>query len=115
MVDRVVNAIRVICLGIAALLAGCAPSHEQQVAKHTATIGKFCLDCHNDNDKTGGQQGVSPRFRRTTTHLSVPGNAETIPGFIAHIGMHAPAPKQGLACHRQGDQKRASLHPAERP
>jgi hypothetical protein len=39
---------------LAALLAGCAPSHEQQVAKHTATISKFCLDCHNDNDKTGG-------------------------------------------------------------
>jgi hypothetical protein len=48
------NTTRLIGLGSAALLAGCAPSHEQQVAKHTATIGKFCLDCHNDNDKTGG-------------------------------------------------------------
>jgi hypothetical protein len=41
-------------LAVAALLAGCAPSHEAEVAKHTATIGKFCLDCHNANDKAGG-------------------------------------------------------------
>ena len=44
---------RLLVLGIAALLAGCGASHEQQVAKHTATIGKYCLDCHNDNDKAG--------------------------------------------------------------
>ena len=48
------NATRFMFAGFAALLVGCAPSHEQQVAKHTATIGKFCLDCHNDNDKAGG-------------------------------------------------------------
>jgi hypothetical protein len=47
------NTQRIICLAIAALLAGCAPSHEQQVAKHTAEIGKFCLECHNDDDKAG--------------------------------------------------------------
>ncbi|HVY64768.1 MAG TPA: DUF1592 domain-containing protein [Gammaproteobacteria bacterium] len=48
------NATRLIGLGIAALLAGCAPSHEEQVAKHTATIAKYCLDCHNENDNAGG-------------------------------------------------------------
>ena len=48
------NAMRFTFVAFVALLAGCAPSHEQQVAQHKATIGKFCLDCHNDTDKTGG-------------------------------------------------------------
>src|SRR5215813_10208725 len=48
------NQLRLIVLCLVALLAGCGQSHEQQVAKHTATIGKFCLDCHNDDDKAGG-------------------------------------------------------------
>ena len=47
------NMQRLIGVCLAVLLAGCAPSHEEQVAKHTATIGKFCLDCHNDDDKAG--------------------------------------------------------------
>jgi hypothetical protein len=41
--------------GLAALaLAGCEPSLEDRVAEHTATIDRFCLDCHNDIDREGG-------------------------------------------------------------
>jgi hypothetical protein len=47
------NTTRLSLLALAALLAGCGASHDQQVAQHTATIGKFCLDCHNDNDNAG--------------------------------------------------------------
>jgi Protein of unknown function (DUF1592)/Protein of unknown function (DUF1588)/Protein of unknown function (DUF1587)/Protein of unknown function (DUF1585)/Protein of unknown function (DUF1595)/Planctomycete cytochrome C len=41
-------------LGVLALLVGCTPSHDQLVARHTATIKQYCFECHNDDDKDGG-------------------------------------------------------------
>jgi hypothetical protein len=37
----------------ALLAAGCQPSPEEQAAEHTATVDRYCLDCHNDIDRTG--------------------------------------------------------------
>jgi hypothetical protein len=33
------------------LLAGCQPSPEELAARHTETISRFCLDCHNEVDR----------------------------------------------------------------
>jgi hypothetical protein len=41
--------------GIAAILAaGCQPSPEELAAKHTETINRYCLDCHNSIDREAG-------------------------------------------------------------
>jgi hypothetical protein len=36
------------------LIAGCEPSQEALVAEHTATIDRYCLDCHNAIDQEAG-------------------------------------------------------------
>jgi hypothetical protein len=36
---------------MAALLAACQPSPEELAARHTETISRFCLDCHNEIDR----------------------------------------------------------------
>jgi hypothetical protein len=36
---------------IAAVLAGCAPSHEELVAEYGSTIRSYCTDCHNDAER----------------------------------------------------------------
>ena len=41
-------------IALAALVAACAPSREEQIAAHTATIDRFCLDCHNSVDREAG-------------------------------------------------------------
>jgi hypothetical protein len=41
-------------IALAALVAACAPSREEQIALHTATIDRYCLDCHNAVDREGG-------------------------------------------------------------
>ena len=38
----------------AAGLAGCGPSREALIAEHTATIDRYCLDCHNAVDQEAG-------------------------------------------------------------
>ena len=44
--------VRFSCAAAAILLvAGCAPSSEQLVERHTATIDRYCLDCHNGIDR----------------------------------------------------------------
>jgi hypothetical protein len=35
-------------------IAGCQPSPEELAAQHTETIGRFCLDCHNEVDREAG-------------------------------------------------------------
>jgi hypothetical protein len=35
----------------AACLAACGPSREEQAAAASGTVGKFCLDCHNDDER----------------------------------------------------------------
>ena len=39
---------------LACLVAGCEPSREALVEEHTATIGRYCLDCHNEIDQEAG-------------------------------------------------------------
>jgi hypothetical protein len=39
---------------LALLVSGCAPSEQAIVAEHTATINRFCLDCHNATDQEAG-------------------------------------------------------------
>ncbi|WP_428098304.1 DUF1592 domain-containing protein [Candidatus Rariloculus sp.] len=42
-------------LGAAAILvAGCTPTPEQLAERHTATIDRYCLDCHNEIDREAG-------------------------------------------------------------
>jgi hypothetical protein len=42
-------------LSVAVLgLGGCQPSPEQLAARHSETIGRFCLDCHNEIDRESG-------------------------------------------------------------
>lgn len=35
-------------------LCACAPSPQEQVARHLATIDRYCLDCHNEIDREAG-------------------------------------------------------------
>jgi hypothetical protein len=35
-------------------LGGCQPSPEELAARHTETISRFCLDCHNEVDREAG-------------------------------------------------------------
>ncbi|HEX7080174.1 MAG TPA: DUF1592 domain-containing protein [Gammaproteobacteria bacterium] len=35
----------------ALILAGCQPSEAERIARHTATIDRFCTDCHNDIER----------------------------------------------------------------
>jgi len=39
---------------VALLMVGCTPSSEDLVAEHTATINRYCLDCHNAADQEAG-------------------------------------------------------------
>jgi mono/diheme cytochrome c family protein len=34
------------------LLAGCAPSRDEQVAEHRATVQRYCVGCHDDAERT---------------------------------------------------------------
>jgi mono/diheme cytochrome c family protein len=36
----------------AALLAGCEPSREEQIAEHRATVQRYCVGCHDDAERT---------------------------------------------------------------
>jgi hypothetical protein len=36
----------------AVILSACSPSSEELAAAHRATLAQFCLDCHNDIDRT---------------------------------------------------------------
>ena len=42
------------CSAVGLVTAGCQPSPEELAARHTETIGRFCLDCHNETDREGG-------------------------------------------------------------
>ena len=49
------NSLKYIWLGLAfALLVGCQPAVQDQVAEHTATVNQYCLDCHNTVDREAG-------------------------------------------------------------
>jgi len=48
------NFIRLIALAAALTLAACAPSPEESLAEHTATVDRYCLDCHNAVDQEAG-------------------------------------------------------------
>ena len=49
---RIATAASLSAVGLS--LAGCQPTPEELAARHTETIGRFCLDCHNDVDREGG-------------------------------------------------------------
>jgi hypothetical protein len=51
---RTGNQALAVVLAAAALIAGCEPSREDLVAEHTATIDRYCLDCHNAIDQEAG-------------------------------------------------------------
>ena len=39
------------CSAVGLVTAGCQPSPEELAARHSETIGRFCLDCHNEIDR----------------------------------------------------------------
>ena len=39
------------CSAVGLVIAGCQPSPEELAARHSETIGRFCLDCHNEIDR----------------------------------------------------------------
>jgi hypothetical protein len=39
---------------LATLTTGCQPSPDELTASHTATIDRYCLDCHNAIDREAG-------------------------------------------------------------
>jgi hypothetical protein len=41
-------------IALTALLAACEPGPDAVVAEHTATIDRYCLDCHNATDQEAG-------------------------------------------------------------
>jgi hypothetical protein len=48
---------RVLLLGsaiTAIALSGCGPSPEERVAESSSTVGKFCVDCHNNIEQVAG-------------------------------------------------------------
>jgi len=42
-----------VAAAVGVLCAACGPSTEQRAATATATIERFCIDCHNDAERTG--------------------------------------------------------------
>jgi hypothetical protein len=40
-----------VCSTVGLAIAGCQPSPEELAARHTETISRFCLDCHNEIDR----------------------------------------------------------------
>jgi len=62
------------------LSAACQPDREDQVAQHTATIDRFCLDCHNAIDREAGL--VLEDFDLT----DVAANAEIMEHMLVKLG-----------------------------
>ena len=74
---------------VALPLAGCAPSHEELVAEHSATIERYCLDCHNSVDQEGGL------VLEELDLNAVAANAETLEKLLVKLdGRMMPPPGQ---------------------
>ena len=54
--------------GAAAMLAGCAPSREELVAEHEATVARYCTTCHDDVERTADLSLQSLQLKNVAAH-----------------------------------------------
>ena len=69
--SRALTVISRVCLCAALVLAGCTPSPEELAADNRAVVSQYCLDCHNDLERTGNLSLESQDFMAVAAHADV--------------------------------------------
>jgi hypothetical protein len=57
-----------VALAGAAALTGCEPSREESVSQHRAMLARYCIDCHDDIERTAGLSLQSLEIAAVAAH-----------------------------------------------